>query len=81
DGWDAKLPTWQPGEKLATRGARGKVLAAIFDVVPGLVGGGADLSGNTGTLIETTTPITAGDASGRLVHFGVREHAMGSIMN
>ena len=55
EGWEAKLPTWQPGDKLATRVASGKVLAAIFDVVPGLVGGGADLSGNTGTLIDTTT--------------------------
>jgi transketolase len=81
EGWDAKLPTWQPGDKVATRVASGKVLAAIFDVVPGLVGGGADLSGNTGTLVDTTTAITAGDASGRLIHFGVREHAMGSIMN
>jgi transketolase len=81
EGWDAKLPTWQPGDKLATRVASGKVLASIFDVVPGLVGGGADLSGNTGTLIDTTAAITAGDASGRLLHFGVREHAMGSIMN
>jgi transketolase len=81
EGWDAKLPTWQPGEKLATRVASGKVLTEIFDVVPGLVGGGADLSGNTGTLVDTTAAITAGDASGRLVHFGVREHAMGSIMN
>jgi len=42
------LPSWQPGDKLATRVASGKVLAAIYDVVPGLIGGGADLSGNTG---------------------------------
>jgi len=81
EGWDAKLPTWQPGDKLATRVASGKVLESIFDVVPGLVGGGADLSGNTGTLIDSTSAISATDASGRLVHFGVREHAMGSVMN
>ena len=81
EGWEAKLPTWQPGDKLATRVASGKVLSAIFDVVPGLVGGGADLSGNTGTLMESTTAVTADDASGRLIYFGVREHAMGSIMN
>jgi len=80
-GWEAKLPTWQSGEKLAPRVASGKVLAAIFDVVPGLVGGGADLSGNTGTLVEGANPMTAGDSSGRLIHFGIREHAMGSIMN
>ena len=81
EGWEAKLPTWQPGEKIATRAASGKVLSAIFDVVPGLIGGGADLSGNTGTLVKTTTAVTAGDASGRNIHFGIREHAMGSIMN
>ncbi len=81
EGWEAKLPTWQPGDKLATRVASGKVLGAIFDVVPGLVGGGADLSGNTGTLVDGATAITAGDLSGRLIHFGIREHAMGSIMN
>ena len=81
DGWEAKLPAWQAGDKVATRVASGKVLGAIFDVVPGLVGGGADLSGNTGTLVDGATAITAGDASGRLIHFGIREHAMGSIMN
>jgi transketolase len=81
EGWDAKLPTWRAGEQIATRVASGKVLAAIFDVVPGLVGGGADLSGNTGTLVDGAAPITAHDASGRLLHFGIREHAMGSIMN
>jgi transketolase len=81
EGWEAKLPVWQPGDKLATRVASGKVLAAIFDVVPGLIGGGADLSGNTGTLVEATTAVTAADAGGRLIHFGVRENAMGSIMN
>jgi transketolase len=81
EGWEAKLPTWQAGDKLATRVASGKVLGAIFDVVPGLIGGGADLSGNTGTLVDGATAITAGDISGRLIHFGIREHAMGSIMN
>ena len=81
EGWEAKLPAWQPGDKLATRVASGKVLAAISDVVPGLVGGGADLSGNTGTLVDGAAAITAGDASGRLIHFGIRENAMGSIMN
>ncbi|HEX4490431.1 MAG TPA: transketolase [Acidimicrobiia bacterium] len=81
DGWAAKLPTWQPGESIATRAASGKVLTEIYDVVPGLVGGGADLSGNTGTLVKSTTAMTTGDLSGRLIHFGVREHAMGSVMN
>ena len=81
EGWDAKLPAWQPGESLATRVASGKVLSEISEVVPGLVGGGADLSGNTGTLVKSSAAMTAGDLGGRLIHFGVREHAMGSIMN
>src|SRR6478736_6179214 len=49
EGWAAKLPSWQPGESIATRSACSTVLDAITDVVPGLVGGGADLTGNTGT--------------------------------
>jgi transketolase len=81
DGWEAKLPTFSPGESIATRVASSDVLAAIFDVVPGLVGGGADLTGNTGTLVKGQDRITPDDASGRLVHFGVREHAMGGILN
>ena len=50
-GWEAKLPSWQPGEAVATRAVR-RVLDAIVDVVPGLVGGGADLTGNTGTALK-----------------------------
>ena len=48
DGWAAKLPTWSVGDKVATRKASGACLAGIVDVVPGLLGGGADLTGNTG---------------------------------
>jgi transketolase len=81
EGWAAKLPAWQPGDAIATRAASGKVLSAIFDVVPGLVGGAADLSGNTGTLVKTTTAMTPGDLRGRNIHFGVREHGMGAVMN
>ncbi len=81
DGWEAKLPTWAVGESVATRNASKDVLAAVFDVVPGLVGGGADLTGNTGTLIKSGGTVTDSDASGRIVHFGIREHGMGSIAN
>jgi transketolase len=49
--------------------------------VPGLMGGGADLTGNTGTQLEAESPITRDDFTGRQIHFGVREHGMGSIMN
>jgi transketolase len=80
-GWEAKLPTWEAGEKLATRKACSAVLDAILDVVPGLIGGGADLTGNTGTELEGQPQITRDDFTGRQLHFGVREHGMGSIMN
>jgi transketolase len=81
DGWDAKLPTWNAGESLATRAASGQVLGAIFDVVPGLVGGGADLTGNTGTLVKGAVAMTPESQAGRLLHFGVREHGMGGSAN
>ncbi len=80
-GWEAKLPTWSPGESLATRVASGKVLNSILDVVPGLIGGGADLTGNTGTKLENAGVIERHAFAGRQIHFGVREHGMGSIMN
>jgi transketolase len=81
EGWEAKLPSWDPGEKIATRKACAAVLDAILDVVPGLIGGGADLTGNTGTELNGQTQITRDDFSGRQLHFGVREHGMGSMMN
>jgi transketolase len=80
-GWEAKLPTWAVGESVATRRASGKVLEAIVDVVPGLLVGGADLSENTGTLIEDAEVIAPHLFKGRQLHFGIREHGMGSIMN
>ena len=81
DGWAAKLPHWETGDEVATRVASGEVLGSILDVVPGLVGGGADLTGNTGTAAKGAIPMTRAGASGRLVYFGIREHAMGSVMN
>jgi transketolase len=81
EGWESKLPTWDAGESLATRKACSASLDAILDVVPGLMGGGADLTGNTGTELKGNAPITRDDFTGRQIHFGVREHGMGSIMN
>jgi transketolase len=52
-----------------------------MDVVPGLMGGGADLTGNTGTELKGKSPVTRDDFTGRQIHFGVRELGMGSIMN
>ncbi|MBW8826759.1 MAG: transketolase [Acidobacteria bacterium] len=79
-GWETKLPTWQPGEKVATRVASGKVIEAILDVVPGLIGGGADLTGNTGTVIKEGVQ-GANEPGGRQVYFGIREHGMAAAMN
>ena len=82
EGWAAKLPSWQPGESIATRSACSAALDAITDVVPGLVGGGADLTGNTGTkLQESAGVIGTHDFRGRQIHFGIREHGMGGVMN
>ncbi len=80
-GWQAKLPSWEPGEQLATRRACAATLAALLDEFPGLLGGGADLTENTGTDLEGAPVIDRDDFTGRQLHFGVREHAMGSVMN
>jgi transketolase len=81
DGWRDSLPTFAPGEKIATRAALSKALTASLDVIPGLVSGGADLTGNTGTKLDGEAPLSATNPAGRLIHVGIREHAMGSIMN
>jgi transketolase len=80
-GWQQKLPSWSAGETLATRVASQEVLTSIFEVVPGLIGGGGDLTGNTGTLVKGAAVLTPEDASGRIVHFGIREHAMAAAAN
>jgi transketolase len=82
EGWEQKLPTWDAGEQLATRVACAKVINAICADVPGLLGGGADLTGNTGTEFDDGIAVIArDDFTGRQLHFGVREHGMSSIMN
>lgn len=80
-GWEAKLPSWPAGEEVATRSACSEVLCAVLDVVPGIVSGGADLTGNTGTELKGAPVIAAKELGGRQLHWGVREHAMGSVMN
>jgi transketolase len=82
NGWQDKLPVRSAGEDpIATRVASQEVLSAIFDLVPGLFGGGADLSGNTGTKVTGARLIEPDDVSGRNIPFGVREHGMGGIAN
>jgi transketolase len=79
--WDETLPSWQPGETVATRKASGACLQALTDTVPGLIGGGADLTGNTGTVIKDHGTQTLEEPAGRQIYFGVREHGMGGVMN
>jgi transketolase len=79
-GWQDKLPKWKAGESIATRQSANKSLNAVAADVPGLVAGGADLTGNTGTKLDDT-PLQAKDhPEGRAMAFGVREHGMGGVM-
>ena len=80
-GWEAKLPSWSPGEQVATRAACGAVVNSVLDVVPGLVTGGADLTDNTGMELTDVSPFAPGEHGGRMIHWGIREHAMGAAMN
>ncbi|HEY6698712.1 MAG TPA: transketolase, partial [Acidimicrobiales bacterium] len=80
-GWDEVLPTWKPGEKVATRNASGACFQAVADLVPGLIGGGADLTGNTGTVLKDHGVQTLDAPEGRQIYFGVREHGMAGAMN
>ncbi len=80
-GWEAKLPSWSPGDQLATRAASKQVLDAILDVVPGIVAGGADLSGNTGTELSGTDVVATHQFRGRQLRFGIREFGMGGALN
>jgi len=81
DGWEASLPTWDTGSAVATRKAGAACLDALLDVVPAIIGGGADLTGNTGTTIKGHGIQGPDCPEGRQLYFGVREHAMGAICN
>lgn len=82
EGWKERLPVFSPGkEKMATRKASGKVLNAIADYLPTLVGGSADLSPSTDTDLDKYESFSATNHDGRIFHFGIREHAMGAILN
>ncbi len=82
DGWDAELPSWGAGDKaMATRKASGKVLNAIAARVPWLIGGSADLGPSNNTVIDGGGDLQAESPEGRNLHFGVREHGMGGVMN
>jgi transketolase len=80
--WDAGLVQFEPDAKgMASREASGKVLNAIAANAPWLIGGAADLSPSTKTDVKDAPALSASTPGGRNMHFGVREHAMGSIAN
>jgi len=97
DGWDSDFPTWQAGEKVSTRKAGGAVISAFFPKVPTFIGGSADLDPSTLTAMkgagdfedpnfqphEKVQGALGGPwgHDGRNIHFGIREHAMGSAVN
>jgi transketolase len=82
EGWDAGLPRFAAEDKpIATRAASGKALNAIARAVPWLIGGSADLAPSNNTHLDGEEDFQAASYAGRNLHFGVREHAMGSLMN
>lgn len=79
--WESALPAFGNVEAKATRAYSGEVINAIADKLPALIGGSADLAPSNNTSIKNSTGLQAGNYQGRIVHFGIREHAMGSLMN
>jgi transketolase len=87
-GWDADIPTFAPGKEVATRAASGQVINAIAKHLPEFWGGSSDLAGSNNTSIDgggsflpATSAMKGAHPYGRIIHFGIREHAMGSILN
>ena len=88
DGWESVLPVFPAGKDVATRAASGKVISALASVLPEFWGGSADLAGSNNTTIDgaesflpTSSQMPGADQYGRVIHFGIREHAMGGILN
>ncbi|HLS73782.1 MAG TPA: transketolase [Actinomycetaceae bacterium] len=90
EGWAAALPQFEEGKDVSTRAASGNVLSALADTLPELWGGSADLAGSNNTTmkgepsflpVERSTKMFPGNPYGRTLHFGVREHGMGAILN
>ena len=80
-GWEEALPRFEGSNPISTRAASGKAINALAKALPNLIGGSADLGPSTKTLIDGGGDFEADNFSGRNLHFGVREHAMGSIVN
>ncbi|WP_037607319.1 transketolase [Streptacidiphilus rugosus] len=88
EGWEQSIPSFETGSSIATRAASGKVLVGLGGVLPELWGGSADLAGSNNTTIDASSsflpvgnPLPEASPYGRTVHWGIREHAMGSTMN
>ncbi|MFB3882580.1 MAG: transketolase [Armatimonadota bacterium] len=80
-GLAERLPKYEAGKAVATRNASGDVLQVLSAEIPALAGGSADLHPSTKTLIKKETAVAKGSYAGRNLHFGVREHAMGGMLN
>jgi transketolase len=88
DGWDSALPDYPVDKEVATRKASGDVINALARQLPELFGGSSDLADSNNTTIEgggsflpASSTMKNANPYGRIIHFGIREHAMGSIMN
>ena len=79
-GWEDHLPKFEDAKPIATRVASGEVINALAPVLPMLIGGSADLGVSNNTDIKSSHSFEAGSYDGRILHFGVREHAMGSTL-
>jgi transketolase len=79
-GWSEKLPVFEAGTSLATREAVNHCINATTDVIPGLVVGSADLTGNTGVKLQDGINQSAEHPDGSQIHYGIREHAMGAAL-
>jgi transketolase len=79
-GWEDHLPKFENAKDIATRVASGEVINALAPVLPMLIGGSADLGVSNNTDIKESHSFEAGSYDGRILHFGVREHAMGSTL-
>ncbi|MDD4050431.1 MAG: transketolase [candidate division Zixibacteria bacterium] len=77
--WKRSLPVFD--KTMATRSASGQIINALADKIPELMGGSADLTPSNNTLIKSSSNFTADNPGGRYIRFGVREHAMGAILN
>ena len=86
--WEKVLPTFESGKDIATRAASGKIISALATVLPEFWGGSSDLAGSnnttitgSGSFLPASSAMAGANPYGRIIHFGIREHAMGAIIN